>query len=84
MKTLIAVGSYVASSHSVCSTETWAPERNRNESSRHGSRSFLPAPDLQLRPVSAGMGWVDARYKNSGLPSSLRDWLASKAAVLIG
>jgi hypothetical protein len=30
------------------------------------------------------MGWVDARYKNSGLPSSLRDWLASKAAVLIG
>jgi hypothetical protein len=84
MKTQIAVGSYVASSYSVRPTETWAPESNRNESSSHGTRSFLPTPDLQLRPASARMGWGDARCKNSGLPSSLRHWLASKAAVLIG
>ena len=64
--------------------EAWANECNSNESSSHGSRSFLPAPNPQPRPISARMGWVPARYKNSGLPSSLKDWLASKAAVLIG
>jgi hypothetical protein len=79
MKTQIAVGSYVASSYSECPTETWHHESNRN-----GSRSFLPTPNLQLRPMSAGTGWNSARSKNSGLPASLKNWLASKAAVLIG
>jgi hypothetical protein len=84
MKTQIAVGSYFASSFSVCPSETWANESASNESRSHGKRSLLPASNPQRRTLSARMGWVSARYKNSGLPSSLKDWLASKAAVLIG
>jgi len=83
MKTQIAVGSYFASSFSVCPPVVWANESNSNESNSDGNRSFLPAPNPQLRPMSAPKGWVPARYKNSGLPSSLKDWLSSKAAVLI-
>jgi len=79
MKTQIAVGSYIASSYSECPTETW-----HHESKHNGHRSFLPTPNLQLQPMSARTGWTSARSKNFGLPSSLKNWLASKAAVLIG
>jgi hypothetical protein len=74
MKTQVSVRSYFDSSFSV-----WKSESNSN-----GNLNSLPAPNLQLRPMSARKDWVPARYKNSGLPSSLEAWLASKTTVIIG
>jgi hypothetical protein len=57
-----------------------------NDSDSDGNWNFPPAPKLQSRPkpVSVLADWGPASYPNSRLPSSFKDWLASRYALVIG
>jgi hypothetical protein len=79
MKTQVAVDFYHSSSFFAHPLEAQTNEDNKN-----GNRNFPPTPNLQIRPISVPAGWVPASYKHSGLPSTLKDWLASKRALVIG
>jgi len=79
MKTQVAVDFHHASSFQACLSKARTIVSNSN-----GNRNFPPAPTLQLQPVSVPAGWGPASYKDSGLPSSLKDWLISKGALVIG
>jgi len=50
----------------------------------NGNWSPSPALNLQLRPISVPADWGPASYPDSRLPSSLKAWLASKEALIIG
>jgi hypothetical protein len=79
MKTPVATEFYEASPFFVRPLETQPTADKGN-----GNRNSPPAPNPQLRPISALMDWVPASYKNSRLPSSLKEWLASREALMIG
>ena len=83
MKTQLAIDFDRIFSFSAYPLEVTLKEENKND---HGNRNLSPAPNLHSRPVSLPAGWGPARYQknDSGLPSSLNDWLASKDAVMIG
>jgi len=61
-------------------------EAQIDEDKKNGNRNFPPAPNRQARPISACVpaDWGPASYPDSGLPSSLEEWLASKDARVIG
>jgi hypothetical protein len=79
MKTQVAVDFHHASSFLAYPSEAWT-----NESNRNGNWNSPPAPHLQSRPISVPSGWFPACYRDSGMPSSLKDWLVSKDALVIG
>jgi hypothetical protein len=79
MRTSVAVSFYHASPLNAHLLEARANECNHN-----GNQNFLPVPNLQSQPMFALAGRGAASYKDSGVPSSLKDWLTSKAALLIG
>jgi hypothetical protein len=83
MKTQVAIDFERTFSFSAYPLEVPIKEESNND---HGNRNLPPAPNLRSRPVSVPAGWGPARYrkKDSRLPSSLNDWLASKHAVVIG
>ncbi|MGB7767636.1 MAG: hypothetical protein WBN22_02130 [Verrucomicrobiia bacterium] len=79
MKTQVANRSDDAAPFFACSLEAQLDEDKNN-----GNRNFPPALNLQTRPISVPAGWGPARYPDSGLPSSLKNWLASRNARVIG
>lgn len=79
MKTQVATEFYEAPSISLYPLETKPGVDEGN-----GNRNPSPAPNLYLRPISVLTGWGPASYQDSRLPSSLKDWLASKCALAIG
>lgn len=50
----------------------------------NGNWNPPPALNLQLRPISVQSDWGPASYKDSRLPSSLKEWLDSGGALIIG
>ena len=83
MKTQVTIDFYRTFSFSAYPLEVTLREENDHD---HGNRNHSPAPNLHSRPVSVPAGWGPARYQktDSGLPSSLTEWLSSKEAVVIG
>jgi hypothetical protein len=83
MKTQVAIDFYRSFSFAAYPLEVLIQEENDND---HGNRNLPPAPNRHARPVSVPAGWGPASYqkKDSRLPSSLKAWLASKAALIIG
>jgi hypothetical protein len=79
MKTPVATGFNGISPFPLCS---W--EAQQNENRKNGNRNSPPAPHRQTRPTSVLADWGPASYPDSGLPSSLEEWLASKGALVIG
>jgi hypothetical protein len=79
MKTQVATDLYEASPFFAYPLET-----KPREGKGSGNRNPPPAPNLQIRPISVLADWGPASYKDSRLPSSLKEWLASKDAVAIG
>jgi hypothetical protein len=76
MKTQVQISYNI--SRFACPLETEPMEDKGN-----GNRNSPPAPNLRLRPISVLSDWGPASYKNSRLPSSLEDWLASKDALML-
>jgi hypothetical protein len=79
MKTQVVVDFYHASAGFA-----YPLEAQTNEDNKNGNRNSPPVSYLHTRPMAVLAGWIPASYKHSGLPSSLKDWLASKDALVIG
>jgi hypothetical protein len=80
VKSSLAVNFYRAFSFLARPLGARVKEENNND---HGNRNILPYSHLKSRSVSVPSGWVPAGIRDSRLPSSLEDWLASKEALVI-